>query len=190
MQPVIVTQSGGGLKALGKRITQLAQGVDPSTPGFQAKAKAILDKLDKINEEERLRGVDRFGRPLPKPKYRPVQGSPKTKKGARQGKFSTTAGYGNLPKSEYLKLTGPRLAPRRLASRIISNYVTGLEFRRGRWIVRAGWLDILDTKGRPFLQYHLNGSGKLPKVDIGAISDRALKLCRRVAIEAFREEAL
>lgn len=185
--PKIVPQTGGGLRALGERIGRLAEKIDPRSQEFRQAVQPILDRLDKINEQERLAGLDRNGNRLPPPKYRPKAGSTKTPKGRREPKFANADAYGNLPPKAYLSLTGPRLAPQNRKSRIISNYRVSLEFRRNEWRVRAGWLDILDRNGKPFLQYHINGSGKLPKCDIGAISKRALREISQMALQTIRD---
>jgi hypothetical protein len=66
----------------------------------------------------------------------------------------------NLKTSEYKKMSGPPLAPRGMASRIISNYVVSPIFETGgRYGVEGGWNDVTGRNGYPFLYAHFNGTG-------------------------------
>lgn len=66
----------------------------------------------------------------------------------------------NLRSSEYRKMTGPPLAPRGEASRVISNYtVAPVLAASGEIGVQGGWDDVVDRRGRPFLKYHFSGTG-------------------------------
>lgn len=68
----------------------------------------------------------------------------------------------NLSTRQYKQLSGPPLAPRGMASRIISNYtvapVQGLN--NHEWGVEGGWDDVVDKRGQPFLKYHFSGTGR------------------------------
>lgn len=183
---VITKVSGDGIRGLGKRINEIATGLDLTAPAFRKAAQALLKDLDTINEHDRLKGLDRRGKPLEPVTYRPIHNAAPTPVGVRRQKFAKKANYGNLTSSEYRKLDGPPLAPRRKASRVISNYVVGFEFFRKEWRVRAGWKNLLDSKGKPFLAYHLAGTGNLPKRDIGGLSAKAVERLQALALKEFR----
>jgi len=72
---------------------------------------------------------------------------------------------GNMSPKEYRKATGPPLAPRGPASRVISNYaVRALVEDGGNTVgVEGGWNDVVSKKGFEFLPVHFNGSGRLPR---------------------------
>ena len=66
----------------------------------------------------------------------------------------------NLSKKEYQKLAGPPLAPRGMASRIISNYIVRAFIQAdGVYGVEGGWNDVVAKNGYPFLYAHFNGTG-------------------------------
>lgn len=128
-----------------------------------------------------LSGLDGYGQPAPPLKYRNGAGR---RTADRKGKLRGTvkhehqvgpsaAGlHGNLTAAEYRKLTGPRLAPRREASRVITN----LHTQHGRdpgqantWFAEGAWFDVLSNKGVPFLGAHFKGRNKLPKYDLRPI---------------------
>jgi hypothetical protein len=60
----------------------------------------------------------------------------------------------------------------------------------GVWFAVGQWADIVDTEGRPFLPYHLEGAGRLPKRDIAGVRpegrERAMELLRRFALRLVR----
>jgi hypothetical protein len=64
----------------------------------------------------------------------------------------------NLSTRAYKKLTGPPLAPRGPASRVISNYRINILTGQNRAGVEGGWDDVLSAKGVPFLPFHFNGA--------------------------------
>lgn len=184
----VVEISTKGLDSFSKRVGALARSANLSRPSFKQACQPILKELESINENDRLKGLDRFGKPLQPVTYRPKgQVDKKRSNSPKRAKFSKRNAYGNLTSTEYRKLDGPPLAPRRKGSRVISNYVTGMEFARGQWRVRAGWKDFLDNDGRPLLPVHLRGGPGLPKRDIAGLSRKALKRLREVALQAIRE---
>jgi hypothetical protein len=78
----------------------------------------------------------------------------------------------NLATWKYQELTGPRLAPRRDASRVISNYKpkSPMYEWNGRVLtVICGWVDVVSAKGVPFLQAHFKGEHGLPKYDLAGV---------------------
>lgn len=73
---------------------------------------------------------------------------------------------GNMTPKEYRKATGPPLAPRGPASRVISNYtVRALVEDGGNTVgVEGGWNDVVSKKGFEFLPAHFNPKdGKRPR---------------------------
>jgi hypothetical protein len=90
----------------------------------------------------------------------------------------------NLSTAQYRRLTGPPLAPRGKDSRIIANFATRTSFDGHTWKVQAVLVDVVDRKGRPFMQYHFAGAGRLPRRD-----DRGIRPWGREEIrKAMREE--
>ncbi len=72
---------------------------------------------------------------------------------------------GNMSRKEYRKATGPPLAPRGPASRVISNYtVEPLASATGNTVgVEGGWDDVVSEKGFEFLPVHFNGGKNIPR---------------------------
>jgi len=105
-----------------------------------------------------------------------------------QGPIDRDANDANLSTSEYKKLTGPPLAPRGLNSRIIRNYFTHSGFDGKTYFAEAVLVDILSKKGIPFMQYHFDGEGRLPKRDLrGVRPEGMLKIRKLVALEIRRQ---
>lgn len=66
----------------------------------------------------------------------------------------------NLTTKQYQAQSGPPLAPRGMASRIISNYTIAPIFASGgHYGVEGGWDDVLNKAGKPFLPAHFEGTG-------------------------------
>jgi hypothetical protein len=88
-----------------------------------------------------------------------------------------TLANNNLSSSEYQKLTGPFAAPRRASSRVITNFVVQTPRQIGgrwRWVIRAGWKDVVDASGRPFYPSLFAPPGR----DMRGIRPTALQKCR------------
>lgn len=64
----------------------------------------------------------------------------------------------SLDTRQYQQMTGPPLAPRGAASRVISNYRVNILTGKNRVGVEGGWDDVLSKKGVPFLPAHFFGS--------------------------------
>jgi len=80
--------------------------------------------------------------------------------------------HNNLTSAEYRKLTGPRLAPRRQFSRVITNLLTG----HGRnvdnpsvWYAEGAWFEVVNQKGEKFLHCHFDGEGNNPQYDLRGV---------------------
>jgi hypothetical protein len=66
---------------------------------------------------------------------------------------------GNLTTKQYRQQSGPPLAPRGMASRIISNYlISPLEFGNGQFGVEGRWTSVESKNGTPFLPFHFNST--------------------------------
>jgi hypothetical protein len=87
----------------------------------------------------------------------------------------------NLKNREYRKMTGPPLAPRGPASRVISNYtVEPLTSNNGNTVgVEGGWDDVVSDKGFEFLPVHFQGFGSQNPVFASSISGPNRNMPRR-----------
>jgi hypothetical protein len=94
----------------------------------------------------------------------------------------------NLSTPAYQQLTGPRLAPRREASRVITNYHT----RYGRdaigWFAEGEWVDVVSADGVPFLEAHFDGVG-VPQYDLRGVRRWGLAEAS-AAVDAFLRKKL
>jgi hypothetical protein len=175
-----------------------------------AQVRPLLERWERILVEDNRKGVlaglDKYGMPMPPLGYRDGTGA-RTRSRARNsfefgtinrasaaeknraflgrhGRGKGQVRFNNLKGSQYRRQTGPRLAPRRDASRVITNLVTesGQDGPR-RFTVTALWRRVVTKKGKPFLIYHFTGAGKNPKYDLRGV--RAWGLDR--AREALRD---
>lgn len=64
----------------------------------------------------------------------------------------------SLDTQQYQKMTGPPLAPRGAASRVISNYRVNILTGSNQIGVEGGWDDVFSKKGVAFLPAHFNGA--------------------------------
>jgi hypothetical protein len=64
----------------------------------------------------------------------------------------------NLTTAQYKKMSGPPLAPRGVASRVISNYTVEYIASPNMVGVEGGWNDVVSKKGVPFLPFHFSGA--------------------------------
>lgn len=154
------------------------------------------DILVEGNRRGVLSGQDGNGDPMPPLKYR--DGRAKKTPNRRAGDFGTTryettgAGpyatglHDNLTRAQYEQLTGPRLAPRREKSRVIKNLHAELRSNpaAGEWEAVAAWAEVVSVEGAPFLPYHFDGSGRLPKYDLRPVRPEDVRLALN-ALEAF-----
>lgn len=160
----------------------------------------LTDTLESIiiedNRQGVLEGLDRDDIAAPPLKYRTGSGSPTRTRSSRSGAFGTTTkrfkgitAYefrssilpnNNLSAKMYKQLSGPRLAPRREASRTIANLerldpiITSTSVE-----VRCGWVDVVSAKGVPFLHAHFTGAGRLPRYDLRGIRRRGMDRARK-----------
>jgi hypothetical protein len=143
-----------------------------------------------------LSGFDKDGNYAPPLKYRNGQGSPTVGRPLRSAAFGTTRGNfkgvssrqtrnvlpnNNLPTRIYKKLNGPRLAPRKEASRVITNLVAlPVQVENDSIQITCAWFDVISAKDRPFLKYHFDGEGRNPKYDLRGIRPYGMMLIREI----------
>lgn len=155
-------------------------------PGARTLAQNIAQAIRDGNRDDRLRGVNRYGRPLVplksarKGKYEGAGGPPLAPFGDRSRvvtHFRATVGYSSNAKG--FQVTAgwdPILSepPRGMRARDKRGRYAGWNTRAGRsftWKTRTG-----ATRSRiPFLPFHLEGSGHNPKRDIAGISPKTWK---------------
>ena len=191
-------------------------GLDRMVQGFEAvtsfDAMPLMKRWEDIVVEGNRRGVlaglDGRNQRMPPLQYR--DGGGKRTKNRRAPQYGTglhdTSGAGpyaaglhdNLTSSQYRQLTGPRLAPRGEASRVIKNLHTEIRSfpTEGRWEVVGAWYQkeggslgssVVSVKGVPFLIYHFEGQGRNPKYDLRPVRPEDLKFAAN-ALRAFVKE--
>lgn len=146
-----------------------------------------------------LSGLDGFDRPMPALKYRTGKG--KKTRNRQVPDFGSTVAeatgagpfasglHDNLSALEYRELTGPRLAPRLENSRVIKNLFVRIDRPDDfTWVVVGAWLDVLSPAGVPFLPFHFDGDGSLPRYDLRPIRPQDLAFCEN-ALEAFVQQS-
>jgi hypothetical protein len=130
------------------------------------------DLIVNDNRKGVLAGLDKDGQPMRPVTYRPKGPTVgiKAKSAARfrnnqaANRRGAFLGFGphasglhnNLTTGEYEQLTGPPLAPRGAFSRVITNLVPGSEeppAGTSVWTAYAAWIDVVTTKGVPFLPF-------------------------------------
>mgnify|MGYP000367207653 CR=1 FL=1 len=175
-----------GLRQLSQQINQRASALDLSRAEFRASMDGFRRELIRINEYARLHGLDKNDTPHEPVTYRPKDAKSidvKRSNSPKRPKYSKRNSYGNLSPEEYRQLDGPPLVPRRRGSRLISNYYVNIDTRGDRFVVAAGWRNILDRKGRPFFP----GLGpNQPQRLVAALSPMALKLLREETLRVIQ----
>jgi hypothetical protein len=174
-----------GLDRLRARFQRIAN--PDATPLMVAWEQIIHDD----NRRGVMAGVDFQGNPMIPVTYRPKHGPFKTKSEYTKARKlrkeairkNLPAGYkqriglfqggtgGNLTTEQYRLLSGPPLAPRGQFSRVITNLQTDHQDGRRHkpWMVWGFWHDVVSRKNVPFLRYHFNGAGRLPRRDLRGI---------------------
>jgi hypothetical protein len=158
------------------------------------------------NRKGVLSGIDGLGNPMPPLKYRNGKGKRTARRQAVHfGKtYHTTPSNPslalrslvtgsdlNLDGVDYQELTGPRLAPRRNESRVITALHTVINHdpATGTWEVIGAWADVVSVTGDPFLRYHFNGMGHNPKYDLRPIRPDDLRICQNY-LQAYAKQHL
>ena len=91
----------------------------------------------------------------------------------------------NLATWQYQRLTGPPLAPRREASRVIANLRTRHRVEGGALVAEGFWDDVVDARGKPFLHYHFHGIGQKRR-DLRGVRPDGMRVARAVVREWHR----
>lgn len=179
--------SWGGFDALSRKLERLKN--PDASPLMETWERIIVED----NRKGVLAGTDKDDKPMPPLQYRNGAGaSTKGRKGAAKGTVAVGAHNpgvnGNLTTAEYKKLTGPRLAPRGVNSRVITNLHTGSGRDPGnanRWFALGAWADVVSKKGVAFLPAHFAGDRRLrlPKYDLTGVRAWGQKQAR----EALRQ---
>ncbi len=153
-------------------------------------ASELMEDWEKIiyegNRRGVLQGLDGHGNPMTPLKYRNGRGNAakRNRSGRSFGKGGGMRGD-NLTSSEYRKLTGPRLAPRRLQSRAITNLVTA----HGRdpanhcqWFAEGNWDNVVNADGEKFYMAHFEPrpGSRLPRYDLRPVRPEDKALARQV----------
>jgi hypothetical protein len=102
------------------------------------------------------------------------------KKGAQSGVANN-----NLTTKQYQQLSGPFAAPRRQHSRIITNFVVNAPQNVGdrwRWLVSAGWKDVVDAEGRAFYSHLFAQPGR----DYRGVRPTGRQKCREAMLDWLR----
>jgi hypothetical protein len=142
-----------------------------------------------------LAGVDGNNQPMPPLKYR--NGAGKKTRNRQVPHFGRSyldtpanpniafrphaAGFDlNLTSAQYQELTGPRLAPRRDQSRVITHLRTAInhDSSSGTWEVIGAWEDVVSVKGVLFLPFHFDGEGFNPRYDLRPVRPEDLQFAR------------
>ena len=147
-----------------------------------------------------LAGLDGNNQPMPALKYRDGHGKPTRNR--RVPHYGTsrfeTSGAGpyatglndNLSPAAYRELTGPRLAPRGEASRVIKNLHQMVEICKvseNRWQAVCAWNDVISNSGEPFLIAHFEGLNHEPKYDLRPVRPEDYAFCMN-ALSAFAKK--
>jgi hypothetical protein len=165
-----------GLASIGLRLDGIAR---PPRAAWERLAEGLERVIVEDNRKGVLEGTDAMGRPAPTLKYRDGFGAKTKARGLRSSLFGTTAKRfkgktdyafqnrilpnNNLSTAMYRDLDGPYAAPRKEASRVITNLVAlDPVIDADSVLARCGWMDVLDPKGRHFLpglfrRYELRG---------------------------------
>jgi len=162
--------------------------------------------IENDNRQGVLNGTDKDGQDAPLLRYRPVGTAKKLtvaqrlgqRPNLRRGKYAGTGPFvgivanNNLTSKEYRKLDGPRLAPRRQFSRVITNLMPG-SFRdatdRNVWHCVMAWRNVLTSKGKKFLHYHFEGQGNNPRYDLRGVRPSGIRDCK-AALVAWAKDAV
>ncbi len=169
-------------------------------------ATTLMFGFEKLIEEDNRKGVmaglGKDSQPLLPVSYRPrrevvdIRGKSadakrmrnNAKGNAKKGKFSgfgpwASGLHNNLSYEEYLQLTGPPLAPRGYASRVITNLVTSflVDPTRRIWTAVGAWKDVVNVKGIPFLRF------LFPKRDIRGVRPAGMAKAKVMATNWLRD---
>jgi hypothetical protein len=116
-----------------------------------------------------------------------VQPTARTQRAPADRRGAVILPNNNMSTAAYRRMSGPRLAPRREASRVIANYVTRSGRAGSTWFAQGQWpKTIMDPKGRPFLRYHFDGVGRMPRYDLRHVREWGMQEARRLLVQYVR----
>jgi hypothetical protein len=164
-----------------KRLTLFAG--PPDDPVLVRAMADLLESWERLVEEGNrkglLAGTDAAGHPAPPLKYRPKGGVRKLTVQQRLGQHPRLGRgkyYGgktaSLASTDYRHLDGPRDAPRKQFSRVITNAAMThgrVQGERHIWFVQLAWVDIVSKKGYHFLPVLCTGNKTIPPYEIRGI---------------------
>jgi hypothetical protein len=170
-----------GLRRVGIRMNRLA---DLDAEDLADIEDAITRIIIEDNRKGVLEGTDRNDIPAPPLKYRDGLGAKTRARSLRSESFGTIRGRfkgveaargrvlanNNLTTAAYKRLTGPRDAPRRESSRVITNLRPLPSEKRGTEIAYVcGWVDVVSPKGFHFLPALFDGKSGAPPYDLRGV---------------------
>lgn len=183
-----------------RRLVALGEG--PDVADLRELGEAWEQIIAEDNRKGILSGTDGDGKAAPPLRYRLGTGwATRARTGNARGfRVSRFKGFAprmgkvlpnnNLTTKQYQMLSGPRLAPRRDASRVIANHKTESLIRSGvngpTLEVTGQWVDVVSAKGTPFLSAHFRGRGRLPKYDLRGVRRWGLNQARNAALAWLR----
>jgi hypothetical protein len=198
-----VTASAIDLRGLTRLQAQFKKIANPDARPI---IKTLMDIIHDDNRTGILAGLDKDGNKMQKVKYRPVGLRAKLtaaqrgnqKPNIRAGIYQDGGGA-NLTSSEYRRLDGPPLAPRKQFSRVITNLLTDFDDTRrseGEWKVWGYWDGVVSRRskkgkgkgGVAFLKYHFNGEGHNPQRDLRGLRPDGRKKARDAARNWMRDQ--
>lgn len=170
----------------------------------EAVAPLLADFYAVIVEDNRrgvMMGIDKDDKPAPPLKYRnaaKIQSGARSMKsgmfgiqeGARYKGMAPRAGNmlanNNLKTWQYRKMTGPRQAPRRDSSRIITNLrLRNSRFENGAWVVEAYWAEYVTPKGQPILKWTFNGTKRMKAYPLNGVRAWGRRKAEQIAKAYF-----
>ncbi len=219
MITIDLTEAIRGCELIQRRLSEIAHVMDH--------AGDLMKHWERLMEEGNRRGVlvdktDKDGVPLLAVTYRPSAAQkraiyagtakpirptlaqrlgqrPREKRGKFFGIGDHMSGTNNnLTSSEYRKLDGPPLAPRRQFSRVITNFET-TSFQpeeHGYWLVTGQWKEVVNRSGNTFLHYLFDGGPPQPgprdlrgvrPVDLAKMKATILPWAKRTIREIWQE---
>ena len=78
------------------------------------------------------------------------------------------------------KGSGPPLAPHGQNSRVFTRFRAEWIQEGPDWVLKRYWEGMDDEQGRPFMQYHMTGTPRMPKRDVSQIPQGAMAEIRRL----------
>jgi hypothetical protein len=169
--PPLAYRNGAGQR------TAARKGIDRGTVQGREKGKASYEFANA--EWFKRRVASKHFRPVATDRAAPGRGNARPRAKERR-KDMVILANNNLSTRAYQRFTGPRLAPRRDRSRVITNYMTRSGRKGSAWFAEGYWPNssIVSEKGVPFLQFHFDGAG-VPQYNLARLRQWGLNEARR-----------